>query len=384
MPLFRLDMCHCQICLRRTSCSMKYKPLSFLSLPWRPNIWTFTEHFGGYRILIVDMLWYDASVISCFSYFLEQNFHLINTQIVLFCLLSVLKPFFTFLVYKVGDTRLLRKWWLISFDFQLHIYLPSQAHLAYIYFSSGISTVSLTFLQIHLLVLIFDTHSYLGLASLTLPYFINMLSSYWTMKRTFLWARSAARHDVVHHFANILLLPSQTMEYYPFIWSHNCSFNSCFYMRNEVEKFKNLFNERLKFVSTKSLLVAYYASFVPIVMTAPDHEFDHFWAIQHVFITWLCTFFMLTSHLYSPQFYDTLHRSSLHLGKWVRLEARNSLVPYFQWIDSTIYGPNTVVRHAKEYYKSEANFTCAEPGNRSHTRFFVSFNFMILDLRISL
>lgn len=81
---------------------------------------------------------------------------------------------------------------------------------------------------------------------------------------------------------------------------------------------------------------------------------------------------MMTSHLYSPDFYNILHKSSLHLGKWQKLETRNTLVPCNAWSESLLYGPGIVVKYAKEYFKAEGATVSAEPGNQSHLRYYVS------------
>jgi hypothetical protein len=83
---------------------------------------------------------------------------------------------------------------------------------------------------------------------------------------------------------------------------------------------------------------------------------------------------MLTSHLYSPQFYDVLHKSALHLGKWQRLESRNTLVPCGSWNNSYLYATGVVVKHSREYFKAEGVANCAEPGNQSHLRYYIVFS----------
>lgn len=154
---------------------------------------------------------------------------------------------------------------------------------------------------------------------------------------------------------------------------HVCS-NNPEAIRDEVDKLKGYFNERLKYILFKSLLIAYYSSFVPICFAQSTLFYDVTWTAQHVAISWLSSFLLLTSYLYSPQFYDILHKSALHLGKWLRLEARNSLVPCSTWMDHLIYGHGVVVKHSKEYFKSEGLTNCAEPGNQSHLRYYVVFS----------
>lgn len=153
---------------------------------------------------------------------------------------------------------------------------------------------------------------------------------------------------------------------------HICSSNTD-QIREEVDALKSCFNDRLKFILFRSLIIAYYSSFVPLCLAQPQLFYDISWTAQHVGISWLSSFLMLTSHLYSPQFYDVLHKSALHLGKWQKLETRNTLVPCNSWSDQLLYSQGVVVKHSREYFKAEGVANCAEPGNQSHLRYYVSF-----------
>ena len=117
---------------------------------------------------------------------------------------------------------------------------------------------------------------------------------------------------------------------------HNCS-NQPEEIRDEVDRFRTIFNERLKFVLYKSLLLTYYSAFVPICFAQSFLYYDHSWTIQHVAITWFSSLIMLISSSYSPHFYDVLHRSAYHFGRWHKLEARNTLVPCINWSENVIY-----------------------------------------------
>lgn len=117
---------------------------------------------------------------------------------------------------------------------------------------------------------------------------------------------------------------------------HNCS-NQPDEIRDEVARLKGIFNERLKFVIFKSILLAYYSSFVPICFAQSFLYYDYSWAVQHVVITWFSSLIMLVSLSFMPYFYDILHRSAYHFGKWQRLEARNTLVPCINWSENVIY-----------------------------------------------
>ena len=256
---------------------------------------------------------------------------------------------------------------------QINQYLPSFARRAYVYLSTGIIFLVFTYAQVYLLFRLAETINLNSFLIFFYPIAIYCIIHFPNIRRAYIWIRDghASRSEICLELANFFLLPISISSCFPAV-NHVCTNASPFYIRDEVEKLKNIFNDRLKFIVFRSIFVAYYGSFVPVMMAPDNLEYDNFWSTQHIGITWMSTFFMLTSHLYSPQFYDILHQSSLHLGKWQKLETRNTLIPCCQWIDTAIYGPGVVVRHSKEYYKSEANMTCAEPGINSHNRFFVS------------
>lgn len=117
---------------------------------------------------------------------------------------------------------------------------------------------------------------------------------------------------------------------------HNCS-NQPDEIRDEVDRLRTMFNERLKFVLFKSIQLAYYASYIPLCFTQSFLYYDRNWTAQHVVITWLSSLIMLISSVYTPYFYDILHRSAFHFGKWQKLEIRNTLVPCINWSENVIY-----------------------------------------------
>ena len=48
-------------------------------------------------------------------------------------------------------------------------------------------------------------------------------------------------------------------------------------------------------------------------------------------------------------------------------------IPYFsRWSSATVWPINSFVRHGKDLYKSEGTHNCAEPGNATQSRFYVS------------
>ncbi|KAH9497631.1 transmembrane protein 39A [Dermatophagoides farinae] len=286
-----------------------------------------------------------------------MNFHLINPYVVGFCVTTIIKSFVSHLFFK--------------FQF----FLPSSIRISYIYLINVLICSTFFYIQTYLLLILFQTYSFVGLLTFLCPLLIYSILYSPNLIRTYQWIKDSetTNLDICLQAVHFMLQPTSISACFPTV-QHTCTSISPFLVRDEVEKLKNIFNDRLKFIIFRSIYVSYYGSFLPLAIVPTQHEYDTFWTAQHIAVTCMCTFFMLTSHLYSPQFYDILHRSSLHLGKWQKLESRNTVLPCPSWTESVIYGPGIVVRHLKEYYKSEANMTCAEPGNQSHFRFYIVFS----------
>lgn len=234
---------------------------------------------------------------------------------------------------------------------------------------NSIVTIFFSLLLIKCVYYIYLNHGVTGIMCVSYPlviyvlmYFPNLLSRYESYK--------AVDLEMIRDIFASLIRPTEFSDQQP---THACS-SSTTHIREEVERLKTAFNERLKFILFRSLLIAYFSSFVPLCLVQPSLFYDVTWTAQHVGITWLSAFLLLTSHLYSPHFYDVLHKSALHLGKWQRLETRNTLVPCTQWTDKLLYAQGVVVRYSREYFKAEGVANCAEPGNQSHLRFYVVFS----------
>lgn len=217
---------------------------------------------------------------------------------------------------------------------------------------------------------IYLNHGITGILSIWYPliiyllmYFPNLLASYESYNKIL----------DVYFFLDLFLNIIKPIEFSTQQPVHCCS-SSTIHIRDEVDRLKSSFNSRLKFILFRSLIISYYSSFVPLCLVQPQLLYDVTWTAQHVAISWLSAFLLLTSHLYSPHFYDILHKSSLHLGKWQRLETRNTLVPCSQWCDKYLYAQGVVVRYSREYFKAEGVANCAEPGNQSHLRYYIVFS----------
>ena len=251
-------------------------------------------------------------------------------------------------------------------------FVPTSLKSSYIYSSSACVHFLCFWSLVKSILYIYTNHGITGIMAIGYPLIIYVLLNFSNLLASYEEYRVMDRSKIIKFFksltrtkANALISASAP--------SHNCS-NVTTSIREEVDRLKSSFNERLKFILFRSLLIAYYSSFVPLCLTQPVLHYDVTFTAQHVAITWLSAFLMLTSHLYSPQFYDVLHKSALHLGKWAKLESRNTLVPCTLYSDSLLYAKGVVVKFGREYFKAEGIANCAEPGNQSHLRYYIVFS----------
>lgn len=154
---------------------------------------------------------------------------------------------------------------------------------------------------------------------------------------------------------------------------HVCSW-SAEPVREEVENLKSDFNSRLKHILFNSLLVAYYAAFVPCCHAQSSLHYDTVWVSQHIGFVFLSNFSMYIIYCFPPRYCDTLHRAALHLGRWQKVESRNVHIPYSLWSESTLWQQGALVKHVKEIYRAEGMTNAAEPGNNTHARFYGVFS----------
>ncbi|KOC69891.1 Transmembrane protein 39A-A [Habropoda laboriosa] len=154
---------------------------------------------------------------------------------------------------------------------------------------------------------------------------------------------------------------------------HNCSLNASA-IRAEVSTLRSDFNRRLKRALFASSSSAYVCGIAPIIFVPQHLHFNVSWVVQHVIMFWLGRISAHFSHAYPVRYCDVLHRAALHLGRWVKIENRNSHTYAQAWNDSVLWPHGSVVRHNKEIYRSEGLCTVAEPGNSNHYRFYALFS----------
>ncbi|XP_074600546.1 transmembrane protein 39A [Brevipalpus obovatus] len=280
------------------------------------------------------------------------NFHLIDFNSVILSLVLVAIPLMQHICNSVAS--------LMSSSFRDYFFYPSSllilsfcsvicARCAYfIYLSQGLNG---------LLCISYSSFMYL------LIYFPNLMQAYESSKQ-------ASFQENAGKFLKAIAMPKRFSDEQPI---HTCYSNPSL-VREEILSLKNLFNERLKFILFKSVLIAYYSTFLPICFAGPRHAYDTNLTGQFCALTWISAFLLLTSHLYSPHFYDVLHKSSLHLGKWQKLETRNSLLPCTSWAENASYPQGVVIKYSREYFKAEGITNCAEPTNQAHLRYYIVFS----------
>ncbi|KAH8402238.1 hypothetical protein KR009_010623 [Drosophila setifemur] len=152
---------------------------------------------------------------------------------------------------------------------------------------------------------------------------------------------------------------------------HSCSTNAVD-IRDEVETLRHDFNRRFKQLIFTSMLNAYYSGLVPCCL-AMSVQYNVIRAAQHCIIVCLGAFSLCAVFLYPAKYSDTLHRATLHLGCWQRIDKEHPPTNGI-WSKYSSYRHGTVVKHNGGLYRSQGVVTVATPGNVSHARFYKLFH----------
>ena len=144
-------------------------------------------------------------------------------------------------------------------------------------------------------------------------------------------------------------------------------------IRMEVSITKTDFNTRLKQVLFNSIISAYYSGFIPCAFSPSFLNYEVWWVSQHCLITFVGCLTLYLVHCFPAGYHHLLHRTSLHLGHWQKMEGRISPNFYNQWSAASLWPGSAIVRHGKDLYKAEGVVNAAEPGNHSHVRYFYLF-----------
>jgi len=144
-------------------------------------------------------------------------------------------------------------------------------------------------------------------------------------------------------------------------------------VRTEVSITKTDFNMRLKQVLFNTIISAYYTAFIPVSFTQSSLNYEVWWVSQHTLVVFVGCLTLYFVYCFPAAYNHLLHRTSLHLGHWQKMEGRMSPTFYNQWSSSTLWSGSAIVRHGKDLYKAEGIINAAEPGNTTHIRFYYLF-----------
>ncbi|ALC42458.1 CG13016, partial [Drosophila busckii] len=159
---------------------------------------------------------------------------------------------------------------------------------------------------------------------------------------------------------------------------HSCTTNPE-QIRHEIEILREDFNKRFKQLIFTCMLNAYLV-LIPCLLAFTVH-YNVMRAAQHCIIVCLGAFSLSAVFLYPAKYSDTLHRATLHLGCWQRMDRDLQAAPSqlivaanaLNWNRYAVYGNGTVVKHMGGLFRSQGLVTVATPGNASHVRFYKLF-----------
>jgi len=149
--------------------------------------------------------------------------------------------------------------------------------------------------------------------------------------------------------------------------------NSPELVRMEVNITKTDFNARLKQALFNSLLNCYYGGAVPVLLAQSYVHLDTWWLVQHTIIVFIGSLTFYLVQMFPAGYHNLLHRTSLNLGIWTRVNGRLSANFYSNWSAVNMWPSGSMVRHGKDIYKSEGSMNAAEPGNTQHVRYYYLF-----------
>ncbi|XP_054740387.1 transmembrane protein 39A [Anastrepha obliqua] len=150
-------------------------------------------------------------------------------------------------------------------------------------------------------------------------------------------------------------------------------------IRHEIDVLKNDFNIRFKQIVFTSMFNAYYAGLVPCFFAVSIY-YNVLWAYQHAFYVWLSCLTMAVAFGLPSKYSDILHRASLHLGHWWRMDMRalggcggGSSSSTVVWKANNVWTQSSVTKYNGDLYTSVGPVTVALPGNSTHSRFYKLF-----------
>jgi len=144
-------------------------------------------------------------------------------------------------------------------------------------------------------------------------------------------------------------------------------------VRMEVAITKTDFNMRLKQVLFNTVISAYYSAFIPVSFAQAALSYEVWWVSQHTVLVFVGCLTLYFVYCFPAAYNHLLHRTSLHLGHWQKMEGRMSPTFYNQWSAASLWPSSAIVRHGRDLYKADGIINAAEPGNNTHIRFYYLF-----------
>ncbi|ESN94375.1 hypothetical protein HELRODRAFT_69178 [Helobdella robusta] len=141
-------------------------------------------------------------------------------------------------------------------------------------------------------------------------------------------------------------------------------------IREETERLKSDFNTRMMQILFNSMLCAYYMACVPLRFAQSSLQYNIWWVVQYILLVWLGSTVLFANHYFPVKYLDVLHRCSVHLGNWTKIEAR--FAPHI-WSELQLFPQDSTVKHVKGLFRAAGMVNAAEPGNVMHTRFYFMF-----------
>ncbi|KAB7505970.1 Transmembrane protein 39A [Armadillidium nasatum] len=153
---------------------------------------------------------------------------------------------------------------------------------------------------------------------------------------------------------------------------HSCT-NSAEVIRTEVNFLKDDCNKRICSSYISNYYGGSYTALVPCIFATNSLYYDNFWVKVHTVFVGTTSFIWHLIYCFPARYCDILHRSSLHLGGWAKLESRATQAPFNNWTPTILWPQGAHVKYMKEFYRAEGITNAAEPGNSTHARLYMLF-----------
>jgi len=348
-------------------------PLPFYSMAskvqsWPSNPLFFEAVFGAYMVAVFffqflyiykTVWWYPQQNPPSST---SLNFHLIDTNLTLLLVLLFVFPFIKACVWdtlKPKDSKMLvvLSWCLLVVVLLIGWSMEVSRNILVLYNTSGL--LQLASLCYPLILYLMCCVLMSGNSWSDLKGYLNDTFNKQVQPKTY-WRHLQSRYETM---AKPEMLEMQDV--------------NAEKVREDIQILCVDFNSRIRHVIVRACFCAYYGSFVPIFFTQKQQSFDTVWSYKHAAIVLLASVVMLCAHLFSSEYLEVLQKTSLLLGKFELCEndGETTAEPddYKHWSPLAVYFKNDVVVHNNRQYRAVAPHNVAQPGNRTHNRFYKCF-----------